>query len=338
MTSDASVWRLVRSGFADGYENMAVDEALMLSIAEGKAPPTLRLYGWRPPGVSLGYFQAVEGQIDPDECKRRGYTVVRRPTGGRAILHDDEVTYSVAVRQADLAEGERLIASYREISRGIEAGLRRIGVGAAMANGSGQWSVVSGQQRKTAQAGGAPFDSAQGKLRLRPPTTNGKKRRGPVGDAPKPLWRRRESPPSSGGQGRSGVPAACFAKAARSDMTVDGRKIVGSAQARRHGAILQHGSIPLRVNVEDVAAVMAPDSAGASALAAAAVSVSDAAGRGVTFEEMCEALVAGFEEGLGVTLAEGELTDEERELTVRLREEKYGTDRWNLERPGAQAR
>jgi lipoate-protein ligase A len=249
---------------------MAVDEALLLSVARGDAAPTLRLYGWRPPGVSLGHFQEIEGQIDVQECARRGYTIVRRPTGGRAILHDDEVTYSVAVRQADLAGGERLIESYREISRGIEEGLRRIGVEAGM---------------------------AQEKI-----------------------------------QGSGSLPAACFAKAARSDMTVDGRKIVGSAQARRYGAILQHGSIPLRVHVANVAAVMAPDRRARKVLGEAAVSVSDAAGRDVSFEEMCEALEAGFQEGLGVSLAEGELTGEERRMVEWLRERKYASEEWNLAR------
>jgi lipoate-protein ligase A len=329
MTTHGPEWRLIRSGSGDGYENMAVDEALMLCVARGDAPPTLRLYGWRPPGVSLGYFQEVEGQIDVAECKRRGYTVVRRPTGGRAILHDDEVTYSVAVRQQDLPGGERLLASYREISRGVEEGLRTIGVAAAMAKGSAQWSVGSGQQRRTPDERG---------------------RRGGA------------SPPYSDVQAGRGAPAACFAKAARSDMTVDGRKIVGSAQVRRHGAILQHGSIPLRVNMGDVAAVIGagdarpdtpralrlgiPTRAGSGqavapthrsareALEGAVVSVSDAAGRDVTFEEMCEALVAGFEEGLGIRLVPGELTQEEAALAQRLREAKYGTDEWNMQRSG----
>ena len=278
-TTQKAAWRLVRSGFADACENMAVDEALMLSCAEGASPPTLRLYGWRPPGVSLGYFQPVDDQIDQAECARRGYTLVRRPTGGRAILHDDEVTYSVTGRQSDIPGGEKVISSYREISRGIEAALQRIGIAAEMAR---------------------------------------QRRRGT------------ETPRYNDGNGGRAAPAACFAKAARSDMTVDGRKIVGSAQARRHGAILQHGSIPLRVSVADAAAVMAPDGRACLALADAAISVSDAVGRDVTFEEMCGALAAGFEEGLHVTLVPGELTPEERERVAHLRETKYGTDAWTL--------
>jgi lipoate-protein ligase A len=296
-TTQRAAWRLVRSGFSDACENMAVDEALMLSCAEGASPPTLRLYGWRPPGVSLGYFQPVDDQIDQAECARRGYSLVRRPTGGRAILHDDEVTYSVTGRQSDIPGGEKVLSSYREISRGIEVALRRIGVEAGMA-------------REGARVGEPRA------LRLGIPTVRGSGQPVPHG--------------GSGSGGRA-APAACFAKAARSDMTVDGRKIVGSAQARRHGAILQHGSIPLGVNVADVAAVMAPDGRACLALAETAISVSDAVGRDVSFEEMCEALVAGFEEGLNVTLVPGELSPEERERVAHLRETKYGTDGWNLE-------
>lgn len=131
-------WRLVISATGDGAANMAVDEALLHSAIDG-GQPTLRLYAWSPPAVSLGYFQELDDtSINRAEIQRRGFGLVRRPTGGRAILHKHEITYSVAARQADIAGGESLMGAYRTISRGVEAGLKLLGIGAALAERTGR--------------------------------------------------------------------------------------------------------------------------------------------------------------------------------------------------------
>src|SRR6266446_9184337 len=93
-TSDG--WRLLVDAPAGGAWNMAVDEVLLDGVAAGSTPPTLRFYEWAPPCLSLGYFQAFE-VVDVAGCRSLGVDVVRRPTGGRAILHDRELTYSVAL-------------------------------------------------------------------------------------------------------------------------------------------------------------------------------------------------------------------------------------------------
>ncbi len=87
--------RLLETGAADGATNMAIDEAILTAHARGLVPPTLRFYGWNPPCLSVGVFQSVEREIDLAECQRRGIDVVRRATGGRAVLHAAEVTYSL---------------------------------------------------------------------------------------------------------------------------------------------------------------------------------------------------------------------------------------------------
>ncbi len=133
----AGTWRLLVSGADDGAFNMAVDEALLHSAISG-GQPVLRLYAWSPPAVSLGYFQELDDtSINRAEIQRRGFGLVRRPTGGRAILHKHEITYSVAARQADIAGGGSLMGAYRTISRGVEAGLNLLGIGAALAEKSG---------------------------------------------------------------------------------------------------------------------------------------------------------------------------------------------------------
>jgi len=92
---DRQSWRFIDTTVASGYENMAIDEAMLISCQQGMSPPTLRLYGWQPPAVSLGYFQKLESAVDLEECRRRGIDVVRRMTGGRAVLHHHELTYAV---------------------------------------------------------------------------------------------------------------------------------------------------------------------------------------------------------------------------------------------------
>jgi lipoyl(octanoyl) transferase len=125
-------WRLLDDGAAAGAWNMAVDEALLETVAAGSSPPTLRFYGWSPPCVSLGYFQRFE-VIDLDACAAQGVDVVRRPTGGRAILHDAELTYSVALPATVLGEDAGVLASYHRISRALQAGLASLGVATTMA-------------------------------------------------------------------------------------------------------------------------------------------------------------------------------------------------------------
>jgi lipoate-protein ligase A len=125
-------WRLLDTGAADGFTNMAVDEALLeVSAAEG-GPSTLRFYSWSPPALSLGYGQSIAGEIDFHRCTSLGIDVVRRPTGGRAVLHDHEVTYSVVIKAADPRVASGLLASYLTISRGLVRGLLYLGITAEL--------------------------------------------------------------------------------------------------------------------------------------------------------------------------------------------------------------
>ncbi len=129
-------WRLlVQRAPARGAWNMAVDEAIARGVADGTSPPTLRFYAWAPPCVSLGRNQPLAA-LDVDRCRALGYEIVRRPTGGRAILHTDEFTYSV-VAPPDLPVMQGLVLdSYLRLSRGLVAGLARLGIRAEPAPGS----------------------------------------------------------------------------------------------------------------------------------------------------------------------------------------------------------
>ena len=125
-------WRFIDSGPLRGAENMAVDEAMLEAHAAGDTPPTLRVYAWQPPAISLGKFQPVESAINPAACRQLGIDVVRRPTGGRAILHAaDEVTFSIVVSTARLG-ASGVMECYRALAGGIIAALGWLGVAAQL--------------------------------------------------------------------------------------------------------------------------------------------------------------------------------------------------------------
>lgn len=183
-------WQVIRSEPATGCENMARDEALLQAAIAEQLPPTLRFYTWSPPAVSLGHFQTTDS-IDVEYARSRGWDLVRRPTGGRAVLHQHELTYSV-VLPPSVVEGAGVRSSYSVLVGALNAGLARL-----------LQHVVS--------AAPAPA---------------------PACDA------------------RSNRAANCFALASECDTVIPDGKLVGSAQVRRSGALLQHGSILLDAEPE----------------------------------------------------------------------------------------
>jgi len=138
-----ATWRLLNTGSADGATNMATDEAILTAVAEGTSQPTLRFFAWEPPCLSIGYNQAAD-EVDITGCQRAGVDVVRRPTGGRAILHTDELTYSIVAPQDEPRVAGGVVESYRRLSAGLVRGLRLLGVDVAQAEaGHGQNADVS---------------------------------------------------------------------------------------------------------------------------------------------------------------------------------------------------
>ncbi|MEQ8677532.1 MAG: biotin/lipoate A/B protein ligase family protein [Aggregatilineales bacterium] len=120
-------WHLIYDSPTTGARNMAIDEAILENVSSGALPPTLRFYGWNPPCLSLGYGQRA-ADVAIDALRDRGWEIVRRLTGGKGILHIDELTYSLAIPADEpIAEGG-IIESYRRISEALLAGLNLLGV------------------------------------------------------------------------------------------------------------------------------------------------------------------------------------------------------------------
>lgn len=273
-------WRILNTGIADAATNMAVDEAILLAHADGRVPATLRFYGWQPAAVSLGYFQRAADEIDRAACREQGIDIVRRLTGGRAVLHDAELTYSIIAGEGYPGIPATITASYRYFSEGLLAGLARLGITAGM---------------------NMPR-AAYGQVKRQPNTS-----------------------------------AACFDAPSHYEITVEGRKLIGSAQVRKQGVILQHGSLLLRFCPQRLAALLRSPTPQAQErlaqmLAARAIGLEEVLGRNIEYEEICHTMLQGFDEVLHCGLSYGRLTVDEQTAAKDLAAEKYSQDHWNFMR------
>lgn|SRR3989338_786936 len=123
-------FRFIQDGFNPAAQNMALDEAVMKNcVAYGK--PTLRFYRWKPSAVSIGYFQSLEQEVDTAKCRELGVDVVRRSTGGGAVFHDAELTYSFVCPVDAALTPKNILDSYRHICGGLIHGFRELGLMAA---------------------------------------------------------------------------------------------------------------------------------------------------------------------------------------------------------------
>lgn len=278
------VWRLLQTGAGAGAWNMALDEAMLRLVGQGKSPPTLRLYWWQPACLSVGYFQAARREVDLARLAEAGIDLVRRPSGGRAILHDRELTYSVVASLDDPLVSGGVAQSYGKLAAGLLAALKALGVTAqaALQDRRGNGVPRSAQDSALRQA----QDSAR-------------------------------SP-------------ACFATTSHYELTVGGRKVVGSAQMRQGGVLLQHGSVLLGLDEAKFAQLL--HGGDAAKLSQHATCLEEVLGRPIALEEVARAMAQGFSQALGITLIAEEPTPEELALAQRLLEEKYATPEWNLRR------
>ena len=265
-------WRLINSGFQTGAMNMALDEALLYAVADGRSLPVLRFYRWRPATVTLGYAQSVATDIDLEVCRRAGLAVVRRATGGRAVLHDNEVTYSVIAPSVSGLFGNSVLDCYRVISEVLQKALQKLGLPA---------ELVAGRPR------GAHNTSK----------------------------------------------AVCFSAPSQYELVIDGRKVAGSAQKRHGRAFLQHGSIPLEMDLDLLARALKTNMNTASAGSLDKVGwLNMWARRPLTVAEVERCIAEEFSNAMGPSLGHPELTVEELGEAEKLCSEKYANPDWTMMR------
>jgi lipoate-protein ligase A len=148
-------WRFIKSQSNTPAFNMAIDEAIMHEVAAGESPPTIRFYRWQPATLSIGYFQSALKELDLEKVNEKKVGLVRRPTGGRAVLHDQELTYSIILPETYPELSQSVTESYRMLSMGLVAGFKRLGLQADMVNLSNN----DGGNQMSSLGSAACFDS-----------------------------------------------------------------------------------------------------------------------------------------------------------------------------------
>jgi lipoyl(octanoyl) transferase len=277
--TERASWRLVVTEPASGAWNMACDEVLGDAVIAGTCPSVVRFFQWTPPTISFGYSQRISHEVDLHAAQAGGVGVVRRVTGGRAVLHSDEITYSIICREnAPIACGG-ITATYVRVSEGLAAGLRKLGIDAHLARAS---------------------------------------------DPTVPLRDRQAAVP-------------CFGSTTRAEVVVNGRKLIGSAQHRMRGLMIQHGSILVgphhRTLVNFLNAEPELRDRYARRLESSTTSIREAGWDGTDRAEIIPALAAGIEETLSLGMVEEALTRAESDAIERLAETKYAADWWNYPDP-----
>ncbi len=257
--------RLINQGPASAFFNMALDEAISESVRQKVSPSTLRLYHWDRPSLSIGCFQKVS-DVDTGYCHKKGYPIVRRQTGGRAVLHDSELTYSFSASADSPVFNGSLNDNYAVISRALLLALKLKGIEAA-----------------------ASFS------------------------------RKREN---------SHKHPACFRSVSYGEITVGGKKVIGSAQKRHKDGFLQHGSILFSFDPGELSRVLGQNNEDSFIDIGA---INDYAGR-ISFDDLRTALKEAFERTLNVKMISDSPTKSELTLAKELEHTKYSTRKWNYSR------
>jgi lipoate-protein ligase A len=265
-------WRLLLHPPDRGTWNMAVDEAILEEVGLGSSPPTLRLYAWTPPCLSLGFSQ-TSANVDKAALNQNGWDLVRRPTGGKAILHTDELTYAVTAPLQEPNVGGGLLKSYHSIAQPLMEALRLLGL----------------------------HPESEKNDNLTPAT-------------------RPQEP-------------VCFEVPSHYEITIQGKKLIGSAQARRKEALLQHGSVPLGGDLTRITrAFHYPDDSfrqkAARRLLEHAATLETFLGYALTWEDASKSLISAFQSTFKIQLSPGQLTLAEEEKAIKLEKEKFANPAW----------
>lgn len=266
-----STWRLIEHTPATGAWNMAVDEAILESVYSGDSPATLRLYAWEPACLSLGLAQPFN-EVDMAALSSRGWDFVRRPTGGRAILHVDELTYAVIAPETEPRVKGGVLESYLRLSKALLESLRIMGLS---------------------------------------PESNEKTQNGDP-EKPNPV---------------------CFEVPSNYEITVNGKKLIGSAQARRKSGILQHGALPLYGDLTRIITALrfSDEASRVSAkerLLDHATTVEMELGGAPEWQEASAAFQKAFHTKLNLIFEKGTLTESENKRARELMRNKYAHPSW----------
>jgi len=266
-------WRLIIDAEPQSAPmNMAIDEAMLKLHYYLQTPPTLRLYQWRKPTLSIGYFQKIDRDIDLETLKKSGVELIRRSTGGRAVLHHHELTYSVVLGEDYPQMPKGVTESYRYLSQGLVKALEYLDIPCELA-----------------------FKTEKTK----------------------------------------NLSPACFDTPSQYELLVQSKKIIGSAQVRKQGTILQHGSIPLQLNTDLLFSLLrfrndSIQERMKQKFVEKAIAINEVSRRDYAIAEIQEAVIGGFAEALSIKLEHQSLMPEEIALAEDLVKNKFESYEWNF--------
>tara|TARA_Y100000310_G_scaffold341138_1_gene439298 strand:- start:3102 stop:3899 length:798 start_codon:yes stop_codon:yes gene_type:complete len=254
--------RFIDTGANDAFTNMAIDEALAISCQQ----PILRVYQWKPSAVSLGYNQNIQKEINLDYCRKNNIDVVRRLTGGKAVFHDKELTYSFIVPEKLNLLPKDIVESYKIIAQALVIALNKINI----------TPEIKKINEKIATS-------------------------------------------------------VCFNSANWYELTVNDKKIFGSAQRRLDGKILQHGPILMDFDYELNNNIFNSNNKIDSIenLKQRITSLKNELKENIDINELKEKIKEGFEENFGFEFVDSSLNEKELILVEKLKKEKYSTEEWN---------
>lgn len=255
--------RFIDTGYNDAYTNMAIDEAILTYCDK----PTLRVYQWSSPSISVGYNQNVNEEINLEKCREHKIVIVRRITGGKAVFHDKEITYSLIVPENAISLPKDVTESCRAIAQGLVIALEKVGLKAEI--------------KKQPERLATPI---------------------------------------------------CFNSSNWYELSVNNKKISGSAQRRLNGKILQHGPILMDFDYGMNALLFKSNGAIDSLenLKKRITSIKNELNTEISYGKLASAIKYGFQKNFSFDFLNDDLSSEEIKLTKKLKSEKYLTDNWNF--------
>ena len=256
--------RFIDTGFNDAFTNMAIDEAILQHCQI----PTLRVYSWNPKAVSIGYNQNLEKEINIEKCRELNIDIVRRITGGKAVFHDKEMTYSFILPEKLNLLSNEINESYKIIANALVIALKRLG--------------IHSEIKKVPERIDTPI---------------------------------------------------CFNSSNWYELTINNKKISGSAQRRFNGKVLQHGSllIDFDYNKNDSIFNSNNNFDNIENLKNRITSLkNESKNKKISHNDLKVSIKNGFKDNFNFEMIDDSLTSEEIKLVEKLREEKYSADEWNF--------
>jgi lipoate---protein ligase len=245
-------WRIIIDTPRRGSLNMALDYVMLQSMSRRESPPTIRVYRWEKPAITIGYFQILHEEVYEDECRMEGIPVIRRISGGGAVLHEHEITYSITLPLRSKTSGGKMLDSFRDLCE----------------------PVIKALQKQSLQASYRPI----------------------------------------------------------SDIVVGNRKVSGCAQARKQGALLQHGAILLELEEKKLLRFLKLDKDASPGIGCLKDFLGDLVRTDDFIDTLTRDMIASFQSAWGIGITYETFSESELQRAYQIEQELFANHEWNENR------